>query len=293
MDISTTDLTGPTLEAQFCPIYWEPLTGGNERVTALIAIVPILGSSAYFSPAAHSILSPQKLRAMLGAVRGASAQGILREVSSFMTQQLAVGLALEELASPFTGFDVGGPRIVRGFSPQQLMTAAVQMVSALGSAEEFADEIAPIESHVTTTTTREFLKLVRYGFAGDNPDLKARFHHRHSAPGAPDITLDYQHRQWLVQFASLPSNAYQSTNMHREAESKMFEIITAQKTIQSSTKPLLIINGQALTMEHPDSRLLASVTHDKFRALASMHNVATCMVGDDAAAVRELAKLEA
>lgn len=293
MDISNTTLAGPRLEAQFCPVYWDPLVGGQERVTSLIAIIPKVESSAYFAPGAHCILSPQKLRAMLGTVRGASAHGILREAASFMTQQLNAGLSLDELAAPFTGFVVGAARTVRGFSAQQLMTAAVQMVSVLGEAEEFADEIAVVDSRLTTTTTREFLKLVRQGFAGDNADRKARFHHKHIAPGSPEITLDYQFNQWLVQFASLPSNNHQSGNMHREAESKMFEIITAQRTIDSMTRPLLIINSQALSMDSSDSRLLAQMTLARFEQLAGMHSVETRVAPDEDEAVRQLEKLAA
>lgn len=292
MDISLTNLAGPTLEARFCPVYWVPQAGGNERVTSLIAITPKLESSAYFAPAAHCILSPQKLRAMLGSVRGASAQGILREVASFMTSQLEAGLALEDLSAPFTGFSIGAPRTVRGFSPEQLMTAAVQMVSTFGSAEEFVEDITQVDAQVSTSTTREFLKLVKQGFAGEISDRKARFHHKHSAAGAPDVTLDYQYNQWLVQFASLPANNSQAWRMEREAENKIFHIITARQTIGSPTKPLLIINSQALAMESPNSKLIAKMTLDRFKLLSSAHHIETYAATDETAAVRQLEKLQ-
>lgn len=294
MDISLTKLTRPGLEARFCPIYWEPQAGGNERITSLIAIIPSMASSAHFPAAAHCILSEQKCRAMLGAVRGNSAHGILSEAAKFMSQQLGAGLDLEDLTAPFTGFSVGGPRTVRGFSVEQLLTAAVQMVSTLGSADELTEDILPIDSRLTTATTREFLKSVKKIFTGNSKSLKSRFNHKHQAPGSPDVTLDYQHNQWLVQFASLPSNTYQENRMQSEAESKMFEIITAQSTIDAPTKPLLIINSQALSTSanlSPDGQLIAKMMLQRFTGLASVHKVATYVATDEFAAVRQLETL--
>jgi len=291
MDISFTNLTKPRLEARFCPIYWEPQAGAHDRITSLVAVLPTLESSGHFAPAAHCILSVQKLRAMLGTVRGNSAHGILSEVAVFMTQQLSAGLDLEELSAPFTGFSIGEPGTVRGFSAEQLLTAAVQMVSTLGSAEEFIEDTIPVDSRATTATTREFLKNVRMAFANDVEDRKKRFHRKYAPAGSPEITLDYQHNDLLVQFASLPATAHQLSYMNREAESKLFEILTARTTIHAPTKPLLIVNSQALTLPTSDSRLLAKITLDRFKGLAEAHNVATFVAQDEQAAVRELEKL--
>jgi hypothetical protein len=73
---------------------------------------------------------------MLGITRGSSAHGILSLVAEFMTTRLAAGLTLEELDAPFGGFTVGKPREIKAFSEEQVLSGAVQMVSALGDADE-------------------------------------------------------------------------------------------------------------------------------------------------------------
>lgn len=288
MDISFAKLTRPPLRARYCPIYWEPQAGAHDRITALIALVPELESAGHFAAAAHCILPAPKLRAMLGSARGASAHGILHEAAQFMTQQLAAGLALEDLTSPFTGFTVGTVREVRGFTAEQLLTAAVQTVSTLGSAEELTDDVEIIDSRRTTSTTRKFLREVRRAFAGDSKELRGRFNQTYRAGLTTEITLDYQHNQWLVQFASLPSSLHQASYLEHEAESKLFEIISAQTTINAPTKPLLIINSLALSDPSEDTKHLAARMLNRFRGLAEIHRIETFSAASESAAVRQL-----
>ncbi len=291
MDISFPKLTRPPLRATFRPVYWEPQAGGHDRITSLIALVPELASTGYFAPAAHCILPPLKLRAMLGAARGASAHGILREAASFMTQQLSAGLALDELASPFAGFSFGPIREVRGFTAEQLLTAAVQMVSTLGSPSELMEEVEEIDARRTTSTTRKFLREVRRKFAGESKELKGRFSQKHRA-GHTDISLDYQHGAWIVQFASLPSSIHQTTYLEAEAESKLFEIISARQTINAPIRPLLIINSHSLSAPERETSSIARMTLERFQGWADLHNIGTFAARSENAAVSQLLRLE-
>ncbi len=140
MDISFARIGRPKLRARFAPIFWEPLPGSTEQITVLIDIEPELGACFILTPAAHIVLPPKRLKAMLGAARGESAFGILREVADFLTIRLTAGLPLEDLQAPFQGFTIGKARSIRGFNVEQLITAAVQMVSALGSADEVLED---------------------------------------------------------------------------------------------------------------------------------------------------------
>lgn len=293
MDISFARVAGPPLRARFAPIYWEPLQGSAEQITTLIAIQPELDVGVLLAPAAHIVIPAKRLKAMLGAARGESAFGILREVEQFLTLRLASGLQLEELRAPFQGFTVGAAKRVRGFSVEQLITAAVQMVSSLGSAEEVLEDAIIATDGNATPTTREFLARVLTAFSGDDLDRRGRFHKalRVGDASETDVRVDYAHEKWLVQFASLPSTEKQAVNMSREAESKLFEVITARKWIDAATSPILLINESSLHTGSEEARKLAAGASVRFRNIARLHDVEPVLVKSKEEAVARLETL--
>ncbi|NHQ93345.1 hypothetical protein [Janthinobacterium lividum] len=260
----------PQISARFAPVYWEPMVGSAERITALVAIEPELGSSD-LTPTAHLILPLKRLKAMLGIARGSSAHGILGHVADFMTSRLNAGLTLEELDAPFGGFTIGNPRSIKAFSEEQVISGAVQMVSALGDVEDILE--ADINQRRSSATTLAFLRSVQADFSVDHKERRKRFFKRFSPDGTRQVTLDYAYEKWLVQFASLPSTLGQAPYLAKEAESKILELITARKFVNTSTESVLIINRQPMLEFSGELRKLADDSNSQFSWLAQEHGV--------------------
>lgn len=275
----------PGVRARFSPIYWEPLAGSQERITALIAIEPA-HSTTYLAPTAHLILPLKRLKAMLGIARGNSAHGILSHVADFMTSRLAAGLTLEELDAPFSGFTVGKPRAISAFTEEQVLSGAVQMVSALGDVEDLLE--LDLGTRRSSATTLAFLRSVQAEFSVDIKERRKRFFREFVAEGDRRVTLDYAHAKWLVQFTSLPATSGQIRYMEKEAESKILELITARKFVQSPTETILIINKQPILEISGNLLNLAAAANDKFNWLARQHDVKPIEVESKNAAVLAL-----
>lgn len=275
----------PRISARFSPVYWEPMTGSEERITALVAIEPEPGMSD-LAPTAHIILPLKRLKAMLGIARGSSAHGILSHVADFMTSRLAAGLRLEELDAPFGGFTIGKPRLIKAFSEEQVLSGAVQMVSALGDVDDLLDMDA--NSRRSSATTLAFLRSVQAEFSIDIKERRKRFFRAFSPEGTRRVVLDYAYEKWLVQFTSLPATIGQARYMEREAESKILELITAQKFIDSKTEAILIINRQPILDVAGELRRISNDANDRFKWFASQHNVRPIEVESKQEAVRTL-----
>lgn len=278
----------PKISARFSPIFWEPMAGSAERITALLAIEPEPGQTQ-LTPAAHLILPFKRLKGILGPARGSSAFGILNAVAEFMTSRLVAGLTLEELDAPFSGFTVGKARAIRAFSEEQLLSGALQMVSAFGD----IDDILEDDTFATrsTSTTSAFLKLVQSAFSHDIKDRRSRFFKSMESDGAKRVMIDYAYKKWLVQFASLPSTVGQAPYVQREAESKILELITARDFVESPTETMLIINRQPITQASEDIEKVVAEANESFQWFAHRYKLHSVEVNSTAAAVNALEKL--
>lgn len=278
----------PKVSARFSPVFWEPMAGSAERITALLAIEPEPGQT-HLIPAAHLILPFKRLKGIFGPARGSSAFGILNEVAEFMTSRLAAGLTLEELDAPFSGFTVGKARTIRAFSEEQLLSGALQMVSAFGD----IDDILEDDTFVTrsTSTTSAFLKLVQSAFSHDIKDRRSRFFKSIESNGAKRVMIDYAYKKWLVQFASLPSTVGQAPYVQREAESKILELITARDFVESPTETMLIINRQPITQASEDIEKIVAEANESFQWFAHHYKLHSVEVNSTAAAVNALENL--
>lgn len=274
MDITRTQyLAPPTVRARFAPVFWEPLPGSGERVCAIVLLAPELDSTLMLTPAAYVVINGRRLKAMLGVERGESAMGILNQAAEFMTQRLLVDPDLEACAPLFRNFSVGTVRSVKGFSVEQVLDAAVRVCSSFGSADELLDEVQSENNH-STATTREFLQRVQTAFAPADDERRQRFLRRVTLASS-EVVIDYVHQQHLVQFATAPITERQAINMKREAEAKLFETISVQKTVlQQQAKPLLLINTAPLHggLYPPGGQDVAQRTMAHYAAIAELHD---------------------
>lgn len=269
-------LNAPAVRAHFAPVYWEPLPRSRERFVGTLLIVPDPSSTTLLMPGAHVVIGARRLRAMLGTERGNSAHGILKLNAEHMTRQLLAGCAPEECAPLFKGFSVGSVRSARGFTAEQVLDVAVSLVSAFGSAEDVAEEIGEAANH-STATTREFLQRVQTAFAPADDTRRKRFGHSVAIDGSK-VTIDYAHRNLLVQFTSTTTSERQAQNMRREADAKILEALTVrQQVMGGQANAHLIINTAPLltTPESEAQHAIASDTLAHLHAMAKVHSIST------------------
>jgi len=269
MDMTHSNLALPTIIVDFVPVFWEPFHGTGERVVALIAVKPNQESKFLARSVAYVTLSQKRLIAMLGQHRGSSAFGILQQSASLLTYRLDAGLNLEDAIPPFEGFSVGKIRRSSGWHMDQVLHAAVNSVSAFSSTEDiFADEPEDAR-HIATT--RNFLTALRNRIVSEDKSLKDRFNRRLSLGNVPDITIDYCHKDLLVQVTSLPASRQQELQLQREAESKLAELnVAVRRMDQNKSTPKLLVNAEVLDWQISDeSRKLAGDLLNRFRYFAA------------------------
>ncbi|MBB1161489.1 hypothetical protein [Aquariibacter albus] len=216
------------LVARYRPVLWEPLPGTGEKLLALLAVQAHETTALALTAATHSIISARRLRQLLGAQRGNSAHGVLRECADYMTQRQQAGLPIDELRPLFKSFEMGPVMVARGWSVDQLLDAAVRSVSVFGSADEIIEESEPANAR-HSVRTGEFLTLLRRIFVGADQANASRFEVPLSSSGeAPEVVIDYANGPLAVQVTSLPSTRRQAQRTDQEAKSKMLELDMAR-----------------------------------------------------------------
>lgn len=270
------DLVTPQFTARYCAVTWEPLAGTGERLVGLVSVQAHEKSVQAIAPGTYCVISPERLRQLLGKQRGNSAAGILARCAEFMTQRQLAGMPLEELKPLFHGFEMGPPLVARAYSVEQLLDAAVRSVSAFGSADEMIQEEEQRVSPRHMVRTAEFITQLRRIFTADSKDFADRF----DVPvrghqGIPDVTIDYAHGALAVQVTSLPTTAKQAQNSEREAQAKMFELDIARNQMGANPfRPTLLFNTDALADESTDAvRDLALAARGRLLEFARYKNL--------------------
>ena len=289
-------LAAPPIRALAAPVYWQPTPGSHERICAMILLAPELSTSVMLTPAAHVIITPRRLRQLLGNERGDSAAGILGFAAEFMTRRLHADSELSACLPPFAGFQVGKVKLVKGFTTEQVLDAAVRGFSIFGDAQNLLEDASPQMGN-STRTTREFLTRVQTAFAPSDDARRARFM-RQVQVGEQSVTIDYAHNAHLVQFASAPTTDRQLQNMRREGEAKILEALTVQKSIGQQDEsvnfqPRLIINTSPFfsVEQSPEAQDIERKGVAHYHAVAKLHNVATAEAANHEAAANALLAL--
>lgn len=299
MDIThAKTLTAPPIRALAAPVFWEPLPGSGERICAMILIAPDLDTQVMLAPAAHVVISPRRLRQLLGPERGDSARGILAFAADFMTKRLHADSELSACTPPFTGFTVGRVRSIKGFSSEQVLDAAVQSMAVLGNAQDLIDDGAAEPAGSSTATTREFLARVQTAFAPAHDERRQRFMKRVPTVGSDTVVIDYAHNGHLVQVASVSASERQWQNMRREGEAKMLEVLTVRQMMEAegssgAFKPRLMVNLSPVffgdqTLNH-NGIAQAAMAH--YQAIAKLHKFHLTKVASHDEAVHQLLAL--
>ncbi len=284
-------VAAPAFTARYCAVMWEPVAGTGERVVALVSVQPHENTVQSVAPGTYSILSPHRLRQLLGRQRGTSATGILARCADYMTQRQLAGQPLDELRPLFHGFTMGPLFVARAYSIDQLLDAAVRSVSAFGSAEEMIEEEEHRASPRHMVRTAEFLVQLRRIFTAESKDLSTRFDVPLGGPkGAPEVTIDYADGPLAVQVTSLPSTAKQAEHCEQEAQSKMFELDVARSQMGGNPfKPTLLFNADAMAHEaSAETRSRAESTRSRLVEFAKFKDIAVLDAATPSIAARLL-----
>lgn len=259
----------PPYSAHVAPVLWEPNQSTGERFVAIIAIrydAPSAGNAS-----THVAFDPHQLRAMIGAKRAASALGILEHVSTFIQEQLVVGVDFKGLQSPFDGFRIGKAVRVRGYSERQVVDSSIRMLSAFGTRDTYNESADTAQRN--SVPTSQFIKSLRAAFARDDEQRRTRFNRRVQWPGTPEITIDYAHGQNLVQVTSLPQSPLHLIALQKEAESKMLELDVATSLLrqdEAMVSPYLMINTESMLQPiNAEAGRLATELLDRLKFMGS------------------------
>lgn len=256
----------PPFSAKVAPVFWEPHSGSGERIVALVLITPEQNTANETPSLAHVVFPAARLRALLGNHRATSAEGILRQVSIYMTDELSRGKTISEATAPFQGFTVGKEVRVLGYSFEQLLDSAIRTVSVFGTSDGLYDESSEDSRH--TITTSRFIKSLRAHFSNNDQERKSRFSKPIQRSALePVMTIDYAHLKHLVQVTSLPLTERQVAILQKEAESKILELdITVNSIFAGSpVAPALLINTEGLYSPDATAKQFASDFFERIR----------------------------
>jgi hypothetical protein len=119
----------PTFAAHASQIYWEPISGSGERITAAVALRDTAGE-----PRVISLLSPEIL-SILYRAQGGNAASLLGMVTDSLKSHLRRSENLSDWVAPVSGFTAQPMREFAGHSPEDILDQVAGLHSSLYKAK--------------------------------------------------------------------------------------------------------------------------------------------------------------
>lgn len=136
----------PTFAAQAAQIYWEPISGSGERITAAVALRDAAGE-----PRVISLLSPEIL-SVLYRSQGTNAASLLGMVADSLKGHLRRASDLSDWVPPLSGFTAMPMRGFAGNSVEDILDQVAGLHSSLYKAK------APLKPERQQTQTDETIR---------------------------------------------------------------------------------------------------------------------------------------
>lgn len=119
----------PTFSAQATHVYWEPIAGSGERITAAVAMVDSKKNARVIS-----LLSPDVLSVLYHG-QASSAASIIATMTASLKSHLGTFGSLDGWVSPFSGFMVGGLRTFMGTGMEDIADQVAGLHSSMYKAK--------------------------------------------------------------------------------------------------------------------------------------------------------------
>lgn len=117
----------PAYQARWAPVYWEPIRGSGERLTALIGAVGADGAVEVIQS-----IRPDALNGMYGA-KAKNAQGFLTLGLSSLRQHLETFREFSGWTAPISGFSLGSVFEARSDTLSGVFRQAIQLSASLSA----------------------------------------------------------------------------------------------------------------------------------------------------------------
>jgi hypothetical protein len=283
-------LSAPTVVARYRAVMWEPIEGTGERVVALLSVEPSEDSADHLAPGTYLVLGQERLRAILGRIRGDSAFGVLSECARYMTSRQLRGEPIEQVQPLFRGFTTGPIHQARAYGVDQLLDAAIRTLSAFGSSSDLFGESDPVRP--SNRRSAEFLRQIRRAFAHGDEEKQRRFNVRlQREQSAPEVWVDYANGPVVLQVLSVPGSVNQAPPAEAELKSKILDLEVVRKEFDGNRiEPSLLLNVRSLESPLDEGgKRVAQQAHEQIRRYAEWASLRVFEVtsASDAARVLE------
>lgn len=153
----------PAFTAQASQIYWEPISGSGERITAVVALRDASGE-----PRVISLLSPEVL-SLLYRGQGINAASLLGMVTDSLKNHLRRASNLSDWIPPVSGFTAQPMREFAGHSPEDIFDQVAGLHSSLYKAKA-QQKPERQQTHNHETIRRQVKDAARklYGMSADH-----------------------------------------------------------------------------------------------------------------------------
>lgn len=153
----------PAFAAQASHIFWEPVSGSGERITAAVALRDGAGEARVIS-----LLSPEIL-SLLYRGQGANAAGLLAMVTDSLKSHLRRTSNLSDWIPPVSGFSAQPLREFIGHSAEDVLDQVAGLHSSLYKAKA-PQKLERLPTHKDETIRRQVKDAARrlYGLRADN-----------------------------------------------------------------------------------------------------------------------------
>jgi len=206
----------PAYQARWSPVYWEPVMGSGERLTALIGAIGADGMVEVIQS-----IRPDTLTCMYGA-QAKNVKGLLSLGGSSLRHHLESFREFSGWTAPVGGFSLGPVFEARSDTLAGVFRQAIQLsasLSALDDADEDEDSIEAPERDAG----RQWGSQIRALVASQRPDLAVFFHCKlHFGPESRATRIGFLGLGMAAQFSLIRPNRV--SDAIRDARARLWEL---------------------------------------------------------------------
>ncbi|MEW6563295.1 MAG: hypothetical protein AB1400_08720 [Pseudomonadota bacterium] len=197
----------PSLEVKWMPIYWEPILGSGEMITALI--VAVSGDGWKVVPTIQYGIS-----SCLFGGDSARVLGPIELVSQSLTRHLKINRTLDAWLPPVSGFKLSHARTIRVPNFETAIELAMRESSLFSRLSESMVEM--VDQDIAVTEFDRWSNLVEREVVKSYPALASNFRKKFRLrSGARETPLDYAGTRYVANFVRIIPNQTISAHINQ------------------------------------------------------------------------------